>query len=149
MKKLSLDGRLAIVRLYLGGLPYDEIAAQARVSKGTVANVVADFKTGRVLDAQEPVEQLDLLRGLAADLRRLKLTPAQAVIGTAIVSHLQELEIEPGDIQRFAAVCRRWAGETKAEVFVRAALYLYQLEEHTGLSTGGLAEKAHGLQAEG
>lgn len=107
MQKLPLMKQVTVVRLYLGGLPYDEIAAQAEVSKGTVANVVGDFKAGRVVDAQEPVEQLDLLRGLAADLRRLKLTPAQAVIGTAIVSHLQQLEVEPGEIERFSAMCRR------------------------------------------
>ena len=148
MQKLSLMKQVAVVRLYLGGLPYDEIAAQAEVSKGTVANVIADFKAGRVLDAQEPVEQLELLRELAADLRRLNTTPVQAATGIAIVSHLQELEVEPGEIERFAAMCRRLAGETKTEIFVRAALYLYQLEEHTGLSAEALEEKAHGLQAE-
>jgi predicted DNA-binding protein YlxM (UPF0122 family) len=74
MQKLSLTKQLVIVKQYLGGLSYDEIAAQAEVSKGAVANVVADFKTGRVLDAQEPVEQLELLRGLATDLRRLPPT---------------------------------------------------------------------------
>ena len=50
MQKLSLRKQLAIVRLYLGGLSYDEIATKAAVSKGTVANVVADLKAGQILD---------------------------------------------------------------------------------------------------
>ena len=69
MQKLSVTKQSVIVKQYLGGLSYDEIAAQAEVSKGTVANVVADLKAGHILDAQEAVE--------------------------------------PGEIERFVAVCRR------------------------------------------
>lgn len=72
MQKLSLRKQLAIVRLYLGGLSYDEIATKAAVSKGTVANVVADLKAGQILDVQELVEQLELLRELAVDLHRCR-----------------------------------------------------------------------------
>ena len=48
MQKLSLKKQLTIVRLYLAGLSYDEIAARCGVSKGTVANVIADLKAGRI-----------------------------------------------------------------------------------------------------
>ena len=149
MQKLSLTKQLVIVKQYLGGLSYDEIAAQAEVSKGTVANVVADLKAGHILDAEETVEQLELLRVLATELRRLQLTPAQAVIGTAIVSHLQELEIEPGEIERYVAMCRHLAGdETRPQVLVRSALYLEQLEARTGLSPEALEDKVRTLQEE-
>ncbi len=50
MQKLSLKKQLTIVRLYLSGLSYQEINAKAGVSKGTVANVVADLRAGRILD---------------------------------------------------------------------------------------------------
>jgi len=149
MQKLSLSKQLAVVRLYLGGFSYDEIATRAGVGKGTVANVVGDLKAGRILDAQEPVEQLELLRDIAIDLRRLKLTPGQAVVGVAVICHLQELAVEPGEIERFVAVCRRLAGEeTQAQVLVRAALYLKQVEERTGLSTEALEDKVHTLEEE-
>ena len=91
MEKLSVEKRLSIVKLYLEGLSYGEIAAQAGVAKGSVSSLVADLKAGRILTTQEPVEQveqLELLRELATDLRRLKLTPGQAVAGIAIVSRL-------------------------------------------------------------
>jgi len=38
------------------------------VSKGTVANVVADLKAGRILDVQEPAEQPGLLQELVLGL---------------------------------------------------------------------------------
>ena len=149
MQKLSLTKQLVIVKQYLGGLSYDEIAAQAEVSKGTVAKVVADLKAGHILDTEETVEQLELLRVLATDLRRLKLTPGQAVIGIAIVSHLHELGIEPGEIQRYVAMCRHLAAEeTQAQVLVKAALYLEQLEERSGLSAEALEDKVRTLQEE-
>lgn len=147
MQKLSLKKQLTIVRLYLAGLSYDEIAARCGVSKGTVANVIADLKAGRILDVQAPLEQLEQLRELAVDLRRLKLTPGQAVVGVAALSHLQELEIEPADIQRWAATCRELTGEgAEVQAFVRAAVALEEVRERTGLSVEALEDKVRGLE---
>ena len=47
MEKLSYRKQVMIVRMYLNGLSYDEIAAKVGVSKGTVANVIAELKAGR------------------------------------------------------------------------------------------------------
>jgi len=44
MEKLTVRKKLVVVRLYLSGLSYDEIAARNGISKGTVANVVADSR---------------------------------------------------------------------------------------------------------
>ena len=46
MEKLTAQKRISIVRQYLSGLSYDEIATKTRVSKGSVANVVTDLKAG-------------------------------------------------------------------------------------------------------
>ena len=149
MEKLSVEKQLGIIKLYLSGLPYGEISAKAGVSKGTVSNVIADLRAGRILDAQEPVEQLELLRELAIDLRRLKLTPGQAVAGIAIVSRLQELSIEPSDIEQWAALCRNLAPQgTEAPAFVRVALALEEVTGRTGLSVEALEAKVCGLEEE-
>ena len=149
MEKLSLKKQLTIIRLYLSGLSYNEIVAKAGVSKGTVANVIADFKAGRVLDAHEPAEQLELLRQLATDLRRLKLVPGQALAGIAVISRLQELGVEPSELERWAAMCRELVPETTtAQAFVRATLTLQEVRENTGLSVEDLEEKMRGLKEE-
>ena len=41
-EKLSAKKKASVIRLYLSGLSYDEIAAKTGVSKGTVANIVAE-----------------------------------------------------------------------------------------------------------
>ena len=51
MEKLTTAKRLQIVKLYLSGLSYDEIAAKTGISKGTVANVVAELKAGNFPEA--------------------------------------------------------------------------------------------------
>lgn|GEM_PF-1135678 len=149
MDKLSLRKQMTIVRLYLNGSSYSEIATRGGVSKGTVANVVSDLKAGRILDVQEPAEQLELLRELAIDLRRCRLTPGQAVAGVAALSRLQALGVEPGDIEPWAAICRELAAERiEAQAFVKAALDLEELRKRTGLSAETLEDKARKLEEE-
>ena len=58
METLTLAKRLGVVRKYLTGFSYDEIAGQVKVSKGSVANIVEDLKAGRILqvDVTDHVE---------------------------------------------------------------------------------------------
>ena len=150
MEKLSLGKQLAIVRLYLNGDSYDEIAAQAGVSKGSVANVIADLKAGRLLAVDEPAEQIELLRELAVDLRRHRLVPGQVVVGMTVLSRLQALGIEPADIEGWATICRELAAgsQTEAQALVRAALALEEVRKRTGLGAQALEEKVQRLEGE-
>ena len=75
MEKLSLKKKLFVIRLYLEGLSYDEIAARASVGKGTVANIITDLKVGRFPEYGDLSEQMELIRELAVDLKRTRLTP--------------------------------------------------------------------------
>ena len=43
MEKLTAKKRLTMVKQYLSGLSYNEIAAKTGTSKGTVANVVTEI----------------------------------------------------------------------------------------------------------
>ena len=142
MEKLSSKKRMVIVRLYLDGLSYDEIAAKAGVSKGTVANVILDLKAGRFPEAGDMSEQIELLRELAVDMRKSGLTPGRAAVGVAALSRLQELGLEPAEIERFAAVCHTLTTETDVQAFVKAALALEEVRQHTGLSVDDLEKKA-------
>ena len=86
MEKLSPKKKVTIVKQYLSGLSYDEIAAKGGVSKGTVANVVTELKTGVFPEAVDVGEQVEMLRELALDLRRSNLTPGQCATGLAVLS---------------------------------------------------------------
>lgn len=147
MQKLTSRKQLGIVRLYLAGLSYDEIAAREGVGKGTVANIVSDLKGGRLPDVHEPTEQIEMLREVALDVHRLKITPGQAVIGIATLARLQEVGVAPDDVANWAAMCRELAGQkVDVEAFVNAALALDRERRRTGLTAQELEQKANSLQ---
>ena len=143
MEKLSLKKKLLVIRLYAEGLSYDEIAARASVSKGTVANVISELKAGRFPEVGDLPERLELLRELAIDLRRSRLTPVQAAVGVTVLSRLQELGVEPGEIEGLSALLRTLTVEgTDIQTFIRVALSLEEVRKHTGLSLDDLEKKA-------
>jgi len=142
LEKLSLRKQLVVVRLYLSGLSYDEIAAKGGVSKGTVANIVSELKAGRFPDIGNVSEQLELLRELAIELKQSGLTPVRAATGIAVLSHLQEFGLEPTDMERWAVLCRSLTSETEAQDFAKVALMLEEVRKRTGLSIDALEKKA-------
>ena len=147
MEKLSLKKKLLIIRLYTEGLSYNEIAIRASVGKGTVANVVSELKSGRFPEFGDLSEQLELIRELAIDLKRTRLTPIQAAVGVSVLSRLQELGVEPGEIEGLSALCRTLnADGIDIQSFIRAALAFEEEREHTGLSVEELEMKVQGLE---
>ena len=106
MEKLSANKRGTIVRDYLSALPYGEIATKNHVSTGTVANVVADLKTGKFPEAPTGSEQIELLRELSLDLKQSNLTPGQCTIGIAILNRINECGLEPADIDRWPLILK-------------------------------------------
>jgi DNA repair exonuclease SbcCD ATPase subunit len=142
LEKLSLRKQLLVVRLYLSGLSYDEIAAKGGVSKGTVANIVSELKAGRFPDASDVSEQLELLRELAVELKQTGLTPGRAAVGVAVLSHLQEFGLEPADVERWATLSHSLTSDTEARAFTKAAMTLEEVRKRTGLSIDALEKKA-------
>ena len=149
MQQLSQRKRIAIVKSYLRGLSYQEIARRVGVSKGSVANVISDLKAGRFPEAGDLSEQVDILRELSVDLRRAGVTPAEAMVGLAVLGRLQELDIDPGDIGRLAAMCRELAGgDVDVRAFVKAAFALEEARQRTGLGLLELEGKVQSLRQE-
>ncbi len=142
MEKLSLRKQLVVMRLYLSGLSYDEIAAKGGVSKGTVANIVSELKAGRFPETGNVSEQLELLRELAVELKQTRLTPGQAAAGIAVLSHLEEFGLVPADMERWATLSHALTSDTEAQAFAKAALTLEEVKKRTGLSIDALENKA-------
>jgi len=124
------------------------IAAQAGVGKGAVANVITELKSGRFLEYGDLSEQIELLRELAVDLKRTRLTLVQAVVGVSVLSRLQELGVEPGEIDDLSALCRILnAAGIDVPFFVRAALSFEEERTRTGLSVDKLETKVKSLKS--
>ncbi len=147
MEKLSLKKKLLVIRLYFEGLSYDEIAVKAGVGKGTVGNVITEVKAGRFPEFGSLSEQIDILRELGTDLKRTRLTPIQAAVGISVLSRLQELGIEPNEIEGLSALCQTLnADGIDIQSFIRATLVFEAERKLTGLSIDELETKVKSLE---
>jgi len=146
MEKLSTKKKLAVVRQYLSGLSYDEIASKSSVSKGTVANVVADLKAGRFPEAADAAEHIELLRELSLDLKRSKLTPGQCAAGLIVLTRINECGLDPADIDRWPLILKLAGSEEEAQEFVRLVYSVQEVQKRTSLSLEDLDNKVHELE---
>jgi transposase len=146
MHKLSPKKRLAIAQYYLSGMSYDEIAAECDVSKGSVANVVADLKAGRFPEAADFTEHIELLRELSLDLKRSALSPGQCALGLAVLTQIRECGLDPADISHWPMILKQVQNESEAHEFVRLVYSIQEVQERTGLGLEALDSKVHELE---
>lgn len=146
MQKLPSKKVLTIIKLYLNGLSYSDIAAKVNIAKGTVSNVVAAFKDGGFPEAGGVPEQIEILRDLSADLKQHRMTAGQAAVGIAALSRLHELGLQPVDLERVAELHRFLPPEADMPGFVKAALALEDMRRRTGLDPEELEAKVVELE---
>ena len=90
MDKLSMKKKLGVVKQYLDGLSYDQIAAKSGISKGSVANIIVSLKAGMFLETVGIVEDIELLRELSQELKQQNLTPGQCATGLITLNQIKE-----------------------------------------------------------
>jgi predicted nucleic acid-binding Zn-ribbon protein len=146
MERLTAKKKLAVVRLYLSGLSYDDIAARSGVSKGTVANVATELKAGMIPEAADVGEYIELLRELSFDLKRSELTPGQCAVGLILLKQIAECGLDPADINRWPMILKSVRNEDDINEFVRLVYSIQQVQQKSGLSLEALDNKAHELE---
>ena len=146
MERLTAKRKLSVVRLYLSGLSYDDIAARSGVSKGTVANVVTDLKAGMIPEAADVSEYIELLRELSFDLKRSELTPGQCAVGLILLNQISECGLDPADINRWPMILKSVRNEDDINEFVRLVYSIQQVQQRSGLSLETLDNKVHELE---
>jgi predicted nucleic acid-binding Zn-ribbon protein len=146
MERLTPKKKLAVVRLYLSGLSYGEIAAKIGVSKGTVANVVTELKAGTIPEAADIGEHIELLRELSIDLKQSNLTPGQCAIGLMLLSRISECGLDPADIDRWPMILKAVRNEDDAKEFVRLIYSIQEVQQRSGLNIEALDKKVHELE---
>jgi hypothetical protein len=146
MERLSMKIKVAIIRHFLSGMPYDEIAAKHFVSKGTVANVITELKAGRFPEAADVVDQIELLRELSIDLRRSKLTPERCAIGLVVLTRINECGLDPADIGRWPLILKSATTEDEAQDLIELIYDIEDVRQRTGLSLEELDDKIHKLE---
>jgi predicted nucleic acid-binding Zn-ribbon protein len=146
MERLTAKRKLSVVRLYFSGLSYDEIAAKIGVSKGTVANVVAELKAENFPEAGDVGDQIELLRDLSLDLRRLNLSPGQCATGLILLNRIHECGLDPAHIDRWPMVLKAVPDHEDGKEFVRAVYAIQEVQKRTGLDLGALDDKIHEVE---
>jgi len=146
MEKLSAKKKVAVVRQYLSGLSYNEIGAKSGVSKGTVANVVADLKVGKFPEVVDVVDQIELLRELSLDLKQSKLTPGQCALGLIVLTRINECGLDPADIDRWSPVLKSAGSEAEVQELLSMIYSIQEVLKRTGLSLEDLDNKVHELE---
>lgn len=146
MERLTAKKRLAIARFYFSGLSYDEIAAKSGVSKGTVANVVAELKAGVIPEAADVGEHIELLRELSLDLKRSNVTPGQCAVGLILLARISECGLDPADIDRWPMILKMVRNEDDSKEFVRYIYSIQEVQQRSGLSIEALDKKVHELK---
>jgi len=149
MKELTEKKRLEILRLFLEGYSYDDISTKNDVAKGSVVNVVNDFRAGRFPAFSDVSDLVDTLRELSVELRRRGAGVPEAMLGLAFFFRLDEMGVKPPDVWTWADMCRELSPpQAPLEEFMSAALELFRLKQETGESYPSLVARCSGMRAE-
>jgi hypothetical protein len=146
MEKITTTKRLTIVKQYLSGLSYDEIAAKSGVSKGAVANIITELKAGKFPEAADATEHIEQLRELSRELKRLKLSPGQCATGLILLTQINECGLDPADIDRWPLILKSAGNEEEVQEFVRLVYSIQEVQKRTGLTLNALDDKARELE---
>jgi predicted nucleic acid-binding Zn-ribbon protein len=146
MEKLTAKKKLSVLMSYFRGLSYDEIAAKSGVSKGTVANIIADLKAGNFPEAGDVGDQIELLRDLSLDLRRLNLSPGQCAMGLILLNRINECGLDPADLDRWPMILKSVRNDDDAREFVQLVYSIQEVQKRTGLDLEALDNKVRDLE---
>jgi len=137
--------KLQVIGLYFKGLPYDEIVRRTGVSKGAVVNIVTELREGRY-PAVARSEEVDVLRAVSVDIRKLGLDTSRALAGLHFYQRLSELGVEPKDLDAWIKMCRALGPEeVPKQDFTEAALRLHRLKQELGRNYEDIADEAEQL----
>ncbi len=135
MRELSMHKKSKVIRLFLNGLAYDETAQQMGISKGSVVNIISDFREGVLLLPPGLTKYVDALRQLVVDLRKSNTSVSQAISCIRIHAKLQGMGVPREHIEEWLDICQEIASSSSSsKEFVSAALELAQLISDNGLT---------------
>ncbi len=77
MRKLSQNIREQTVRLFLQGVTYDDISWKLRTAKGSVVNIIDEFRNGKLSLPDDITDLVDELRHVVVDLKKHEVTVGQ------------------------------------------------------------------------
>ncbi len=77
MREISQYIREQTVKLFLQGITYDDISWKLRISKGSVVNIIDEFRAGKLSLPDDMTDYVDELRHMVVDLKKYEVTVGQ------------------------------------------------------------------------
>jgi len=146
MHKIPVKKRMEVLKLYFEGWSYDKISEACGVSRGSVVNVINELKRGVYPEFDDLLGQIDTLRNLAVELKKLGLKPSQALLAAIFMRRLMRLGVEPSNIEVWIKLCEKlFTPEYPQDRVVNAAMKLIKLEEEEGKSLEELSVELEAL----
>ena len=77
MRELSQNIREQTVKLFLQGITYDDISWKLKIAKGSVVNIINEFREGDLSLPDDMTDYVDELRHVVVDLKKYEVTVGQ------------------------------------------------------------------------
>ena len=135
MNEISLTKRNQVMKLFFRGLSYDDIARQIGIGKGSVVNIIEEFREGDLAVPSDMTEYIDALRKIAVDTKKYDTSISQVMSCTRIYAKLKDMGVVEDKVEQWIDTCQEIAttGASGNEL-INAAMELVQLKAETGLS---------------
>lgn len=139
MKRIEDSLRVEVIKLFFYGCTYDEIMGRVGIAKGSVVNIIQEFRDGTLSEPPELLDYIDELRRVAVDLKRHRIKLEDISSFIRISSKFLGMEVDIRDIKLLLRIYRGVDGSgISRDLFVGAALELARLIEENGTSYSDL-----------
>lgn len=141
MKEIKISVKLKAVKLFLNGDTFDEIAKQLGIAKGSVVNIIDDFRSGLLPLPFGMVEYVDELRHLVVDLKKQQTTIIAVKPCLKIHTRMKEMGVGDEQVEQWLDICENIASTTVTnDQFVQSALELAEVTAANGMSYQSVIE---------
>lgn len=142
MKEINMNKKFQIIKLFLNGTSYDDIAKQVGVAKGSVVNIINELRDGNLPVPPGMTEYIDTLRKLAVDLLKHQTSVVQLKSYIKLHTKLQAMGINDDLAEQWLDICQGIASPAVSnEQFVKAALELAEVTSVNQLSYDSLVQE--------
>lgn len=133
MKEISLNMKFKVIKLFFAGLSYDEIAMQVGIAKGSVVNIIDQFREGKLPVPPGMTGYIDELRKLTVDMKKQSTTVSHLKGYIKLYAKITEMGVETDHVGQWLDICQEIATPTVSNnEFMSAALQLAELNVNTG-----------------
>jgi len=141
MKEIKISVKLQAVKLFLDGDTFDEIAKQLGIAKGSVVNIIDDFRNGLLPLPFGMAEYVNELRHLVVDLKKQQTTIAAVKPCLKIHTRMKEMGVGDEQVEQWLDICENIASTAVSNnQFVQSALELAEVTAANGMNYQSVVE---------